>query len=67
MGKHIRPESWQVWSNKENFTTTFYAEYENRGPGAKKDNRVGWSQQLSKNDSKQYTIKNILGEWAITK
>lgn len=67
MGSHIHPEGWKEWSNKENLETTFYAEYNNTGPGAKIDNRVKWSAQLKKNNARKYTPENILGNWIFNK
>ncbi|WP_303919872.1 pectinesterase family protein [Draconibacterium sediminis] len=62
LGKHICNEGWAVWSNKEDKTTTFYAEHNNTGPGANPD-RVEWANQLSRKEASKYTLKNILGEW----
>ncbi|WP_297094456.1 pectinesterase family protein [uncultured Draconibacterium sp.] len=62
LGKHICSEAWAVWSNKENKSTTFYAEYNSTGPGAAPD-RVEWANQLSRKEATKYTLKNILGEW----
>jgi len=63
MGTHIYPKGWQVWSNKENPTTTFYAEYGNTGPGANTDQRVEWAHNLEPEEVEKYSIINILGEW----
>jgi pectinesterase len=41
--------------------TTLYAEYENSGAGAITKERVNWSRQLTKPETLQYTITNILG------
>ena len=62
LGKHICTEGWAVWSNKEDKSTTFYAEYNSIGPGAGPD-RVEWAIQLSRKEASKYTLKNILGEW----
>ncbi|GGK10407.1 hypothetical protein GCM10007962_00700 [Yeosuana aromativorans] len=60
MGSHIRPEGWNNWSNKEAESTTFYAEYNNKGAGYRPQSRVGWSHQLTKREAKKYTTENIL-------
>ena len=65
MGQHIKPEGWSNWNNTENYKTTRYSEYENYGPGAQPAKRVNWSRQLSDEEVKQYTLKNVLGEWAL--
>lgn len=63
LGDHIVPEAWDAWKGDEMFPkkekTTFYAEYKNSGPGADTNDRVKWSKQLSKKDTKQYTPENI--------
>ena len=61
LGRHIAPEGWKAWSNADNLETTYYAEYNNFGPGAEKMNRVSWSRQLTKNEVKKYTKEEILG------
>lgn len=59
MEGHILPEGWHVWNNNENHLKTFYAEYGSFGAGFVKDKRVAWSKQLTKNEAKKYTLKNI--------
>ncbi|HNW51176.1 MAG TPA: pectinesterase family protein [Prolixibacteraceae bacterium] len=60
LGSHILPESWAAWSNADDKQTTYYAEYQNYGPGSNTDKRIGWSQQLTTKEAKQYTPENIL-------
>lgn len=60
MGAHIVPEGWHNWKKPEAEKTTFYAEYNSRGPGANPGKRVGWAKQLTKKEAKKYTVKNIL-------
>ncbi|MFC0876745.1 pectinesterase family protein [Saccharicrinis sp. FJH2] len=59
LGHHIASAGWKQWSNKENLTTTYYAEYNNSGSGANASERVSWSHQLSNKEAKKYTIKKI--------
>ncbi|MCY1723079.1 pectinesterase family protein [Prolixibacteraceae bacterium Z1-6] len=66
-GKHIHPEGWKEWSNKEDKSTTYYAEYKNSGSGASTNERIIWSHQLSDSEAKKYTKKNIFGNWIINK
>ncbi len=61
MGKHIRPEGWHNWSKPNAEKTAFYAEYGSSGAGASPDTRVSWSHQLSEQESKKYTLENVLG------
>lgn len=63
LGKHIVPEGWNNWKNPANEKTARYAEYNSTGPGAVADARVSWSRQLTTEEAKKYTIKNILGPW----
>jgi len=63
LGKHIVPEGWKEWSNTENLNSSYYAEYNNSGPGAVTAYRVGWSKQLDSKEADSYTIRNILGNW----
>lgn len=63
MDKHIIPEGWNNWKNPANEATARYAEYNSSGPGANPAARVKWSKQLTEKEAKNYTLKNILGEW----
>lgn len=61
LGSHILPAGWKEWSNEEELTNTYYAEYNNFGDGSPTKNRVKWSNFISDEDIQNYTIKNILG------
>lgn len=65
LGNHILPEGWDPWKGDTMFTnkekTTLYAEFENKGRGAVTAGRVAWSKQLTADEVKLYTVKNILG------
>lgn len=63
IGQHIFPEGWANWNKTENYKTTRYAEYKNYGPGANPQQRVKWSKQLTDEEVKKFTIKNIMGDW----
>jgi pectinesterase len=63
LGRHIKPEGWSNWNQTDNYKTTRYSEYENYGPGAQTSNRVQWSNQLTNDDIKKYTIENVLRGW----
>lgn len=58
MGKHILPEGWDNWRNKNNEKTVFYAEYKSKGEGANPGKRVAYSKQLKNTDS--YSIVEVL-------
>lgn len=56
----IKKKGWHNWSKPDAEKTVFYAEYNTRGEGADIAERVSWSHQLTKEQSKKYTPKNIL-------
>ncbi|CAD7801359.1 Pectinesterase A [Chryseobacterium aquaeductus] len=56
----IKPEGWHNWGKPEAEENTLYAEYNSSGIGANAKKRVSWSHQLTKEESKKYTVKNIL-------
>jgi len=60
LGDHIKKEGWHDWGKEEAHTQTFYAEYNNSGPGASPDTRVSWSHQLTEAEASLYTKENIL-------
>ena len=63
MGKHIKREGWHNWGKKSAEKTTFYAEYNSTGVGASSNTRVKWTHQLTKEQVKTYTVKNIFNGW----
>lgn len=63
IGQHIKPEGWSNWNNTDNYKTTRYSEYKNYGPSADWSKRVAWSNQLTNEEAKNYTLKNVFGEW----
>jgi pectinesterase len=63
LGRFIKPEGWHNWDKKDNEKTAFFAEYKNTGAGALSGERVGWSHQLTDEESLPYTPENVLGEW----
>mgnify|MGYP000645743452 CR=1 FL=1 len=67
LGAHILPVGWKSWSNKENKSTTFYAEYKNSGKGSNCRERVKWAYVLSARKATEYNKCNILGEWVVAK
>lgn len=62
LGSHIVPEGWNPWVDErfpDKDKTAFYAEYKNKGKGAKTNKRVAWSHQLTKEEAAKYTLQNI--------
>lgn len=64
LGSHIVPAGWDPWKGDLMFPdkekTTFYAEFENSGKGARIKERVNWSNQLSTSEASLYTVQNML-------
>jgi pectinesterase len=63
LDRHILPEAWNNWKNPENEKTARYAEYKSYGPGANPSARFKWTRQLLDEEAKNYTLKNVLGDW----
>lgn len=63
LGGHIVAAGWHNWGKPDNEQTARYYEFENTGAGSATDQRVAWSKQLSKKESKQYTLENVFGTW----
>ena len=63
IGDHIFPEGWNNWRNPDNEKTARYAEYKDFGVGANIEGRAKWAKQLSDEEAKDYTLKNIFGDW----
>ncbi len=54
LGSHILPEGWHNWSKPDAEKTSYYAEYQSKGPGASPATRVAWSHQLTQQQANQY-------------
>lgn len=65
LGKHIIAGGWNNWKNPANEATAKFAEYNSTGPGANAAARVAWSKQLTGDEVKKFSLKNIMGEWDI--
>lgn len=59
----IAPPGWSNWGKESNEKTAYYAEYKNTGAGADTAKRVAWSHQLTDEEVKHYTLKNIFNDW----
>lgn len=47
LGRGIRPEGWHDWDLPWRRETSRFSEFGNRGPGAERSRRVGWSRELT--------------------
>lgn len=63
MEDHILPEGWHNWDRPEAEESTYYAEFQNSGPGYKPDKRVPWSYQLTDDEAEKYTLDQIFDGW----
>src|SRR5690606_29564500 len=61
MSEVVRPESWHNWNKPDAERTTFYAEFDSRGPGANHESRVSWAKELSAAEAAALTPANVLG------
>lgn len=63
LDKQIKPEGWNNWNKPDAEKTSFYAEYNNSGPGYVPSARVPWSHQLTAQEAQAFTLANIFGDW----
>lgn len=61
IGPHIKDEGWDDWGKELAHTTSFFAEYGCKGPGAGLDGRLDWCHVLSEADARAYTREQVLG------
>ncbi|XP_073017260.1 pectinesterase-like [Primulina eburnea] len=59
MDKLIDPRGWWEWPG-HGLDTLFYAEYQNRGPGANTKNRVKWARTINYPGAKRFTARVFL-------
>ena len=62
LGGHILPEGWHDWEKEGKPDTkknSYYAEYQNFGPGARGP-RVKWAHTLKAKDLKEYTFEKVM-------
>ena len=64
LGSHILPAGWHDWEKlgkPDTKKNSYYAEYENFGPGAAgKKERVKWSRQLTEKQAAEYTFEKVM-------
>lgn len=67
MDSLIDPSGWSIWSGDFALNTSYYAEYNNSGPGSDTSNRVTWLgyHVIGASDAVNFTVDNfILGsDW----
>ncbi|KAK9282344.1 hypothetical protein L1049_005261 [Liquidambar formosana] len=61
MDSLINPAGWSIWSGDFALNTSYYAEYNNTGPGSNTTNRVTWSlPAINATDAANFTVSNFL-------
>ncbi|KAL8101004.1 putative pectinesterase/pectinesterase inhibitor 41 [Apium graveolens] len=62
MDNLIDSGGWREWSGDFALNTSYYAEFDNRGPGSKTDGRVTWLgvHQINASDASNFTVSNFL-------
>ncbi|WP_224450493.1 pectinesterase family protein [Haloprofundus salilacus] len=61
LGSHVHPTGWHNWSRPEAEETVTFAEYDNRGPGARAgDERAPWSKELTSTEAETYATEPVL-------
>ncbi|XP_009761202.1 pectinesterase [Nicotiana sylvestris] len=61
----IDPEGWAPWNGNFALNTLFYAEYQNRGPGANIDKRVKWGgykRNISPQEAEKYAPAHFIDQ-----
>lgn len=61
LGEHIKREGWHDWNKEEARSCSFYAEYENFGPGASGE-RESWCHKLTAEEAAEYEKRKVLRE-----
>lgn len=62
MDSLINPAGWQIWSGDFALNTSYYAEYNNSGPGSNTTNRVTWPgfHVINATDAVNFTVSSFL-------
>ncbi|XP_057969609.1 pectinesterase-like [Malania oleifera] len=63
LGDLIQPQGWLPWEGEFALKTLYYAEYNNKGPGAAVDGRVKWPGYkgvIGRQEANQYTVGPFL-------
>lgn len=60
LGPHIIPSGWHNWDKPDSEVTSFFGEYNNKGPGYTPDERAHWSHLLDETQASFYSRQNVL-------
>lgn len=65
LDKHIKPEGWHNWDKPDAEKTSYYGEYNSKGPGANANGRVAWSHQLTEDELLKFSWEGMFGDWKL--
>ena len=62
IGDFIRAEGWLPWAGDFALKTLYYAEYGNRGAGARTNGRVNWPgfKVIGRNEASKFTVNPFI-------
>ncbi|XP_073283752.1 probable pectinesterase/pectinesterase inhibitor 7 [Primulina huaijiensis] len=62
IGSSINPAGWSVWSGDFALNSSYYAEYDNRGPGSNTSSRVNWLgfHIINATDAVNFTVSSFI-------
>ena len=72
LGEGVAAAGWQDWGHNCSSAPpsqtwcneTFYAEYNNSGPGWRPSERVAWAHVLGDEEGQRWTAQSLLGDWS---
>ncbi|AIQ57373.1 pectinesterase family protein [Paenibacillus borealis] len=63
MDGSVTGEGWHNWGHPDREQTSRYEEYGSSGPGARPEERVAWSRQLTAEEAAEYRVLTVLDGW----
>ena len=63
LGPHIHAAGWDDWGKIDSHDSIKFYEFQNFGPGAKSNQRVNFSKELSPEEAVFYKKEKVLGNW----
>lgn len=63
MDGSVTGEGWHNWGHPDREQTSRYEEYGSSGPGARPEERVAWSHQLTAEEAAEYRVLTVLDGW----
>lgn len=63
LGNHISEEGFSKWNNTQRHKTCYYAQYNTSGENYDKSKLADWTNVLTEEEAKEYTLDNIFEGW----